>query len=63
MFMLVMLIQNAVPTALNLQTLAVMFGNHDTDLGQLMFWMYLATVITMPPFLMLFLHLATTHFV
>lgn len=52
--------QNAVPTALNLQTLAVLYGNRDVDLGQLMFWEYLACVVTLPPFLMLFLHLATS---
>lgn len=38
MFLLVMLIQNAVPTALNVHTLATLHANREEEVGALLFW-------------------------
>ncbi len=38
MFLLVMLIQNAVPTALNVHTLATLNSNREEEVGALLFW-------------------------
>jgi hypothetical protein len=38
MFLLVMLIQNSVPTALNLHTLATLNSNREEEVGALLFW-------------------------
>jgi hypothetical protein len=37
-FVLVMLIQNSVPTALNVHTLATLNGNREEEVGALLFW-------------------------
>jgi predicted permease len=62
MFVLVMLLQNAVPTALNAHTLATLHGNREAEMGSLLFWEYLASIITVPAWLCLFLHLTETVF-
>jgi len=38
LFVLVMMIQNSVPTALNVHTLATMHQNREEEVGALLFW-------------------------
>eukprot|EP00882_Tetradesmus_deserticola_P034257 GHRQ01039234.1.p3 GENE.GHRQ01039234.1~~GHRQ01039234.1.p3 ORF type:complete len:111 (+),score=42.64 GHRQ01039234.1:3-335(+) len=38
MFLLVLLIQNSVPTALNVHTLATLNSNREEEVGALLFW-------------------------
>lgn len=61
MFVLVMLIQNCVPTALNVHTLAVLHNNREAEMATLLFWEYISSVITIPGFLFLFLYLVQTY--
>lgn len=53
-FVLVMLLQNAVPTALNVHTLATMYRSRDAEVGATLFWQYLASCVTLPAALMAF---------
>ncbi|WIA28427.1 hypothetical protein OEZ86_010972 [Tetradesmus obliquus] len=53
-FLLVMLIQNSVPTALNVHTLATLNSNREEEVGALLFWQYLASCITTPAWLMFY---------
>lgn len=60
MFLLVMLIQNAVPTALNVHTLATLYANREEEVAALLFWQYLTACLTVPGALMFFLWLLKT---
>uniref|UniRef100_A0A383VGS0 Uncharacterized protein n=1 Tax=Tetradesmus obliquus TaxID=3088 RepID=A0A383VGS0_TETOB len=53
-FLLVMLIQNSVPTALNVHTLATLNSNREEEVGALLFWQYLASCVTTPAWLMFY---------
>lgn len=59
LFVLVMLIQNSVPTALNVHTLATLHQNREEEVGALLFWQYLAACLTVPAWLMLYMALST----
>ncbi len=61
MFLVVMLLQNTVPTALNVHAIATIHRSKEQEVGALMFYQYLATVFIVPGWLMLFLHLAQRH--
>lgn len=48
LFELVLLLQHAMPSALNLYTLAAMHCNHDKVIAAMLFWQYMACVVTIP---------------
>lgn len=60
-FVLVMLIQCTCPTALNVSTIANMFGNGDKEISALLFYQYLTCIVTIPLFLCLYLYIEQTH--
>lgn len=53
-FVLVMLLQNSVPTALNVHTLATISRCRDAEVGATLFWQYLASCVTLPIALMVY---------
>lgn len=62
MFLLVMLLQNTMPTALNVHAIATIHRNRENELACLMFWQYLVTVLVVPAWLMLYLYIAHLYF-
>jgi len=54
-FMFVCLAMLAVPTAVNMQTIANIFGSGVEELAATMFWQYLVSILTIPPWMALFL--------
>ncbi|GBF90775.1 auxin efflux carrier family protein [Raphidocelis subcapitata] len=59
---LVMLCVNSVPTALNVHTLCTMHGNCEAEMGAVIFYEYVASIVTVPLFLALFLHVCQAYF-
>lgn len=57
MFTLVALLQQAMPSALNVFTLAAVHGNQAAAVATLLFWQYLASVVTIPACVAAFLSL------
>lgn len=57
MFLLTLLLANATPTAINLQTMTVLYDHGAEEMSQLLFWQYLASLLTLPAFMWLFLHI------
>lgn len=57
MFELVMLLQHAMPSALNLYTLAAMHGNNDKVIAAMLFWQYMVCIFTIPACVTVFLAL------
>ncbi|KAK9806873.1 hypothetical protein WJX72_005741 [[Myrmecia] bisecta] len=55
LFLLVMLIVNSTPTAINLQTVATMHSNGEAEMSVLLFWQYLACIFTMPLLISIYL--------
>jgi predicted permease len=62
LLVLVMLIQNAVPTALNVHTFCTMNRNREAEMGALIFYEYVASLATVPVCLALFLHVCQAYF-
>jgi len=50
-----MLLQNTVPTALNVHALSLLHGNRDSETGAVMFWQYMASIAVVPAWLTLYL--------
>lgn len=48
MFTLVMLLQHAMPTAMNLHVVAIMRANKPDETATLIFWQHLAALLTLP---------------
>ncbi len=48
MFVFVLLLQNSSPTAINIQAIATMHGNHEKEMAALLFWQYMAAVLLLP---------------
>jgi auxin efflux carrier family protein len=55
MFTLVLLLQHAMPSALNIHTVAALHGNHESAVASMLFWQYLACVLTIPACVLVFL--------
>ena len=55
MFLLTLLLANATPSAINLQMVTVLYGNGAEEMSQLLFFQYLAAVVTLPLYTRLFL--------
>lgn len=57
MFMYVLLVQNSAPTAINIQAIVTMFGNHEAEMAALLFWQYMAAIVALPCLLSAYMHL------
>jgi hypothetical protein len=55
MFTLVLLLQQAMPTALNVHTMAAMHQNNEEVVAVLLFWQYIACIFTIPVCVLVFL--------
>jgi predicted permease len=55
MFMLVVLLMQAMPSALNVYTLAAVHNNHADEVASILFWQYLASIVTIPVSVAVFL--------
>lgn len=55
MFTLVLALQQAMPTALNVHTMASVHENNEQVVAALLFWQYLACIITIPVCVLIFL--------
>lgn len=60
MFLLILLLVNATPSAVNLTTIAVLYGNGAEELSQILFWEYIASLLTLPIFTWIFLKMSTS---
>ncbi len=56
-FLLVMLIQNTCPTAILVHTLSAVHQNHEAEVSAVLFWQYLISIVTIPPYLSLYLYM------
>eukprot|EP00887_Chlorella_sp_A99_P005248 scaffold1.g5248.t1 len=61
MFFLVLCLSNATPTAINMQTITVLYKHGEAEMSTLLFWQYLASVATLPAFMWLWLHIIHAH--
>ena len=48
MFLLILLLSNATPSAINLQTLTVLFNNGAEEMAQILFWQYVFSLLSLP---------------
>jgi len=55
MFLLTLLLANATPTAINMQTLTVLYKFGAEEMSQMLFFQYIASLFTLPGFVWLFL--------
>ena len=62
LLVVVMLIQNAAPTALNMQTIATMNGNRPEEMGALIAFQYFAGLLAVPVCLFVFLRVCGAYF-
>lgn len=61
-FLMVMLVQQCAPTAMNAATMAAVLDNGDVEMSVVLFWQYVLLVLVMPLFLSLFLVLLHAWF-
>ncbi|KAI3433898.1 hypothetical protein D9Q98_003700 [Chlorella vulgaris] len=54
LFLLTLLLSNATPTAINLQTLMVLYRHGEAEMSTLLYWQYLASALTVPAYMWLF---------
>lgn len=54
LFLLVLLLCHAPPTAMNLQTVATLNQNGEEEMSALLCWQYLAALVTLPLWMLLF---------
>lgn len=57
MFLLTLLLSNVTPTAINMQTLTVLYRTGEGEMATLLFWQYLASVVTLPACMWVFLRI------
>lgn len=57
MFLLTLLLSNATPTAINMQTITVLYGFGAEEMSQLLFFEYLASLVTLPACVWVFLQI------
>lgn len=62
LFLLTLLLCHATPTAMNLQTVAVLRRNGEAEVSYLLCWQYLASLITIPIWMSLFVLLSAGSF-
>ncbi|CAL5223347.1 g5851 [Coccomyxa viridis] len=57
LFMLVLFLGHATPTAINVQTIATIHQNGEAEVSCILFWQYIASIISLPLLLLLFFQL------
>lgn len=62
LFVFVLLLQHAAPTAINMQTVAALHGSGEAEVSTLLFWQYAASTVLLPLWMTLFQKLAA-HYV
>lgn len=55
MAVLTLLLSNAMPTAINLQTLTVLYDHGAVEMSAILFWQYLLALLTLPCWMLVFL--------
>ena len=55
MFILTLLLANCTPTAINMQTLTVLYNHGAEEMSQILFYEYLASLLTLPFYIWIFL--------
>ena len=61
MFLLSLLLSNATPTAINMQTLTVLFNFGAEEMSQMLFFQYLFALVTLPGFIGIFLKIIDAY--
>jgi len=61
LFVFVLLLQHAVPTALNLQTVAAVHGSGEAEVSTLLFWQYMAAALFLPVWMTVFQKIAALY--
>ena len=61
-FILVMLLQNTAPTAILVHTMSAVHQNYDAEVSTLLFWQYVVSIVSSPPYIALFLYTLGTTF-
>ncbi len=57
LFLFVLLLQNTSPTAINMQAIATMHGNHESEMAVLLFWQYMASIVLLPVLISAYIYL------
>ncbi len=60
-FMFVLMLQHCMPTAINMHTVATLHQNGVAEVTTVLFWQYLASIITVPCWMMFFLYYLRTY--
>jgi len=60
-FMFVLMLQHCMPTAINMHTVATLHQNGVAEVTTVLFWQYLASIVTLPIWMMLFLFYLRTY--
>ena len=61
LFLFVLLLSHSTPTAMNLQTVATLNQNGEEEMSCLLCWQYLASLITLPLWMCLFVVLVSPY--
>ncbi|GAB4818022.1 hypothetical protein N2152v2_005068 [Parachlorella kessleri] len=56
-FLFTVLLANTTPTAINMQTITVLYQNYPGEMSTILFWQYLASLVTLPAFTWWFLRI------
>ncbi|KAL6785981.1 hypothetical protein ACKKBG_A00915 [Auxenochlorella protothecoides x Auxenochlorella symbiontica] len=57
LFVLCLLLPNCSPTAINIQTMTVLYKHGEAEVSKLLFWCYIAAVLTLPAWTWVFLQI------
>ncbi|KAL4424764.1 hypothetical protein ABPG77_000804 [Micractinium sp. CCAP 211/92] len=57
MFLLILLLPNATPTAVNIQTMTVLYRVGEGEVATMLFWQYVASILTLPCWMWVFLRI------
>ena len=57
LLLFVLLLQNTSPTAINIQAIATMHGNHENEMAVLLFWQYMASIVLLPVLISAYIYL------
>lgn len=62
MFLFVMMLANATPGAVNLQTMTILYNNRAEEMAQILFWSYVSALFVLPINVALFIQIITWFF-
>ena len=61
LFVFVLLLQHAVPTAINMQTVAALHGSGEAEVSTLLFWQYAASTVLLTIWMTVFQKIAEMY--